>query len=328
MEDLQRNYILGKGELDYKAPWIGQGYKTNPFNLEISRFPLQFFILAMFWVLIFFSFLQLTLFCSTFLFLPSSDAELFNIFPRVQKVWGLMCFLYCCKLICSILLLRGVWQQWPQPSCAWHTSPHCREISTQICLLCLPSISFTALQTVKGLIKFRVCVFANLTWVHSQWNQSFIRTGVRSRANHYLSPLQTLQWLACIVSVCKVFYFNWFSIKNVVSSCFLVTRMHCLAPFDTDTKFANCSFLHYCKVEGPGSAGRCYFRHLLQIGSYKRNVKDQRRDGAFFKQLDELSCLKLWFSSWGLPTPASAVGLRQARRFLGCIESNFNRQNI
>lgn len=130
---------------------------------------------------------------------------------------------------------------------------HCREISTQICLLCLPSISFTALQTVKGLIKFRACVFANLTWVRSQWNQNFIRTGVHSRINHYLSHLQTLQWLACIVSVCKVFYMNWFSIINVVSSCLLVTRIHCLTLFGMDT-FSSCSFLHYCNVEGPGSA--------------------------------------------------------------------------
>lgn len=130
---------------------------------------------------------------------------------------------------------------------------HCREISTQICLLCLPSISFAALQTVKGLIKFRVCVFANLTWVHSQWNQNFIRTRVCSRINHYLSHLQTLQWLACIVSVCKVFYSNWFSIINVVSSGFLVTRIYCLTPFGMDT-FSSCSCLYCCYVEGPGSA--------------------------------------------------------------------------
>lgn len=43
----------------------------------------------------------------------------------------------------------------------------CREISIQIHLLCLPSILFAALQTVKGLIKFRSCVFANLACSHS-----------------------------------------------------------------------------------------------------------------------------------------------------------------
>lgn len=123
-------------------------------------------------------------------------------------------------------------------------STHCREISTQTCLLCLPSISFTALQTVKGLIKFRVCVFANLTWVRSQWNKISLELVYNSRINHYLSHLQTPQWLACIVSVCKVFYLYWFSIIKLVYSWFLV----CM-----DT-ISSCSFLHYCNVEGPGSA--------------------------------------------------------------------------
>ena len=75
--------------------------------------------------------------------------------------------------VLSLFLQIGTLRWFPQRSLAAVATArlrmahvaHCREISVQICLLCLPSISFAALQRVKGLIKFRFCVFANLVEV-------------------------------------------------------------------------------------------------------------------------------------------------------------------